>query len=58
MSRYDEYWGPKPAYKYVRVRIIPETATQIAERPRAVSCLGATAHTGEGVAQTKGGLLG
>jgi len=31
LSRNDEYWGPKPAFKYVRVRIIPETATQIAE---------------------------
>src|SRR3989449_2738319 len=27
----DDYWGPKPAFKYVRVRIIPEQATQIAE---------------------------
>ncbi len=31
MVRNDDYWGAKPAYKYVRVRIIPETATQIAE---------------------------
>jgi peptide/nickel transport system substrate-binding protein len=29
--RNEDYWGPKPAYKYVRVRIIPEQATQIAE---------------------------
>src|SRR6266496_1495083 len=31
LVRNDEYWGPKPAFKYVRVRIIPEQATQIAE---------------------------
>jgi peptide/nickel transport system substrate-binding protein len=31
LVRNDDYWGPKPFYKYVRVRIIPETATQIAE---------------------------
>jgi peptide/nickel transport system substrate-binding protein len=31
LVRNDDYWGPKPSYKYVRVRIIPETATQIAE---------------------------
>ncbi|MBI4607394.1 MAG: hypothetical protein HY726_00110 [Candidatus Rokubacteria bacterium] len=31
LVRNDDYWGPKPAFKYVRVRIIPETATQIAE---------------------------
>src|SRR5215831_6765643 len=31
LVRNDDYWGPKPAYKYVRVRIIPEQATQIAE---------------------------
>jgi peptide/nickel transport system substrate-binding protein len=31
LVRNDDYWGPKPYYKYVRVRIIPETATQIAE---------------------------
>jgi peptide/nickel transport system substrate-binding protein len=30
-ARNDDYWGPKPAFKYVRVRIIPEQATQIAE---------------------------
>jgi peptide/nickel transport system substrate-binding protein len=29
--RNEDYWGPKPAFKYVRVRIIPEQATQIAE---------------------------
>ena len=29
--RNDDYWGPKPAFKYVRIRIIPEQATQIAE---------------------------
>ncbi len=31
LVRNDDYWGPKPAFKYVRVRIIPEMATQIAE---------------------------
>jgi peptide/nickel transport system substrate-binding protein len=31
LVRNDDYWGPKPYYKYVRVRIIPEQATQIAE---------------------------
>jgi len=31
LVRNDDYWGAKPAFKYVRVRIIPETATQIAE---------------------------
>ena len=31
MVRNDDYWGPKPAFKYARVRIIPEQATQIAE---------------------------
>src|SRR6058998_2971422 len=31
LIRNEDYWGPKPAYKYVRVRIIPEQATQIAE---------------------------
>jgi peptide/nickel transport system substrate-binding protein len=31
LVRNDDYWGPKPAFKYMRVRIIPETATQIAE---------------------------
>jgi peptide/nickel transport system substrate-binding protein len=31
LLRNDEYWGPKPAFKYARVRIIPEQATQIAE---------------------------
>src|SRR6267378_1261909 len=31
LVRNDEYWGPKPHYKYVRIRIIPEQATQIAE---------------------------
>ncbi|MGH7324853.1 MAG: ABC transporter substrate-binding protein [Candidatus Rokuibacteriota bacterium] len=31
LVRNDDYWGPKPAFKYVRVRIIPETVTQIAE---------------------------
>ena len=29
--RNDDYWGPKPYFKYVRIRIIPEQATQIAE---------------------------
>src|SRR6267142_2202418 len=31
LVRNDEYWGPRPHYKYVRIRIIPEQATQIAE---------------------------
>jgi peptide/nickel transport system substrate-binding protein len=31
LVRNDDYWGAKPYYKYVRVRIIPEQATQIAE---------------------------
>ena len=31
MVRNEDYWGPKPAFKHVRVRIIPEQATQIAE---------------------------
>src|SRR5262245_17809841 len=31
MVRNEDYWGPKPFFKYVRVRIIPEQATQIAE---------------------------
>jgi peptide/nickel transport system substrate-binding protein len=31
LVRNDDYWGPKPAFKHVRIRIIPETATQIAE---------------------------
>src|SRR5213594_4355450 len=31
LVRNDDYWGPKPAFKYVRIRIIPEMATLIAE---------------------------
>src|SRR5207245_1960540 len=31
LVRNEEYWGPKAPYKYVRIRIIPEQATQIAE---------------------------
>ncbi len=31
LARNDDYWGPKPAFKHLRVRIIPEQATQIAE---------------------------
>ncbi len=31
LVRNDDYWGPKPSFKYVRIRIIPEQATQIAE---------------------------
>ena len=31
LTRNDDYWGTKPAFKHVRVRIIPEQATQIAE---------------------------
>jgi peptide/nickel transport system substrate-binding protein len=31
LVRNDDYWGPKPYFKYARLRIIPEQATQIAE---------------------------
>jgi peptide/nickel transport system substrate-binding protein len=31
LVRNDDYWGAKPFFKHVRVRIIPEQATQIAE---------------------------
>jgi peptide/nickel transport system substrate-binding protein len=31
LVRNDDYWGPKPAFKHMRVRIIPEQATQLAE---------------------------
>ena len=31
LVRNEDYWGPKPAFKNVRIRIIPEQATQIAE---------------------------
>jgi peptide/nickel transport system substrate-binding protein len=31
LARNEDYWGPTPHFKHVRVRIIPETATQIAE---------------------------
>jgi peptide/nickel transport system substrate-binding protein len=31
LVRNDDYWGPKPAFKYARIRIIPEKATEIAE---------------------------
>src|SRR5262245_59615978 len=31
LMRNEDYWGAKPAFKYARVRIIPEQATQIAE---------------------------
>jgi peptide/nickel transport system substrate-binding protein len=31
LVRNDDYWGPKPHFKNLRVRIIPEQATQIAE---------------------------
>ena len=31
LVRNDDYWGPKPYFKYARIRIIPEQATQIAE---------------------------
>jgi peptide/nickel transport system substrate-binding protein len=31
LVRNDDYWGAKPAFKHVRIRIIPEQATQIAE---------------------------
>src|SRR5256884_7861758 len=31
LVRNDDYWGPKPAFKYVGIRIIREQATQLAE---------------------------
>jgi peptide/nickel transport system substrate-binding protein len=31
LVRNEDYWGPKPAFKNVRIRIIAEQATQIAE---------------------------
>src|SRR5881296_453016 len=31
LVRNDDYWGPKPAFKYLRIRLIPEKATEIAE---------------------------
>jgi peptide/nickel transport system substrate-binding protein len=31
MERNDNYWGPKPALKYAKIRIIPDKATQVAE---------------------------
>src|SRR5881409_2505577 len=31
LVRNDDYWGPKPAFKQLRIRIIPEKATEIAE---------------------------
>jgi peptide/nickel transport system substrate-binding protein len=31
LQRNEDYWGTKPAFKHVRIRIIPEQATQIAE---------------------------
>jgi len=31
LTRNDEYWGPKPAFKNATFRIIPDVATQIAE---------------------------
>lgn len=30
-ERNDDYWGPKPAFKYAKIRVIPDTSTQIAE---------------------------
>lgn len=30
-ERNDTYWGPKPALKYAKIRMIPDTSTQIAE---------------------------
>lgn len=30
-ERNENYWGPKPALKYAKIRIIPDTSTQIAE---------------------------
>ena len=31
LVRNDDYWGTKPAFKHVRIRIIPEKVTEIAE---------------------------
>jgi len=31
LVRNDDYWAPKPAFKHLRIRIIPEKATEIAE---------------------------
>src|SRR4029450_5242221 len=31
LTRNEDYWGTKPVFKHVRIRIIPEQATQIAE---------------------------
>jgi peptide/nickel transport system substrate-binding protein len=31
LVRNDDYWGAKPSFKFARVRVIPEQATQIAE---------------------------
>jgi len=31
LVRNDDYWGAKPAFKHVRVRVIPDVATQLAE---------------------------
>jgi peptide/nickel transport system substrate-binding protein len=31
LTRNEDYWGAKPHFKHVRIRIIPEQATQIAE---------------------------
>jgi peptide/nickel transport system substrate-binding protein len=31
MERNDNYWGPKPAFKYAKIRIIPDKATQVAD---------------------------
>ena len=31
MERNDNYWGPKPAFQYAKIRIIPDKATQVAD---------------------------
>ena len=31
MERNDNYWGPKAAFKYAKIRIIPDKATQVAD---------------------------
>src|SRR5215831_17719381 len=33
LVRNDDYWGPKPYYKYVRIRIIPDQATRSGPNP-------------------------
>ena len=31
LERNENYWGPKPAFKYAKIRIIPDKATQVAD---------------------------